>query len=120
MGYEPTGLYLKGSTFYVTGWATGTCSGKVWKGTSSKLSVISSLGQQLDSVAVSTKNPSKTPYVYVGYTAICTGGGGGVYDATDGTFLPTPLHSPANIYGLDSKLQFATLFSGVYKTTDSS
>ena len=116
--YEPTGLYLKGTTFYVAGWG-GTCSGKVWKGTSSSLHVIATLGDQLDSVSLSTRNPLKTAHVYVGASGACTGSAA-VIDVTDGTFLPSAPAGPANIYGLDSRLQFATLASGVYQTTDTS
>jgi hypothetical protein len=115
-GSEPTGLYLKGSTIYVSGWS-GTCSGKVWKGNAASLSLYKTYGDQLDSVALSNKNPSKATHVYVGASGTCTGTAG-VLDITDGTFLPTPLSSSVNIYGLDSKLQFATTFSGVYSTTD--
>src|SRR5579871_2360406 len=38
-GHVPEGLVMKGTTFYIS---DGGCSGKVWKGTKSSLSVIAS------------------------------------------------------------------------------
>jgi hypothetical protein len=113
----PYGLYLKGNTFYIT---DESCAGYVWKGTRSAVSVIATLGEELDSVTVSTKNPTATQHVYVGFTGYCTDTPAKVFDLTDGRPLPSPLGSPTHIQGLDSQLQFTSSVPGAaYKTSDS-
>jgi hypothetical protein len=113
--YAPTGLFLHGTTFYV---ADNSCAGKVWKGTKSSFSVIASLGESLDSITVSTKNPSLSLHVYVGVNGKCFSGDKAlIIDLKDSRLLPTPFTSSADIYGLDSSLQFTSV-STTYQTTD--
>jgi len=114
-GFEPSGLFLRGSTFFVS---DRSCSGKVWNGTSSSLSVIATVGDQLISIAVSSKNPSKALHVYVGDAGACKGVAAHVVDATDGKPLPTPFTSSMAIEGLDSSLQFTAYTGAAYKTPD--
>lgn len=120
-GYSPTGLFLHGSTFYII---ESSCAGKVWKGTANSLSLIASFGDQLDSIAVSNRNPSGSPHLYVADSGSCTNTPSRIVDLTDGESLPTPfiLPLPTGLYGLDSSLQF-TYFGypgAAWQTTDAS
>ena len=114
-GHSPIGLFLQGTTFYITDYS---CTGTIWKGTKSSLSVIYTTGEEIGSIAVSTNNPSKSLHVYVGMTGFCKGTSAFIKDLTDGKKLASPFTAPESLY-IDSKLQFdSSYFSAVYQTKD--
>lgn len=119
-GSSPVGLYLKGTTFYI---ADSSCSGKVWKGTRTSLSLIGSVGDALTGITVSTKNPMKSLHVYVTDQGSCKNVAAHVYDVTDKKPLPTPFTSTGTRLGtVDSNLQFTELYptGSAFLTKDSS
>ena len=71
-GYSPIGLALVGGTFYV---ADDSCSGRVWKGTKSSLSVIYKTGEALTDITASKNNRTKTLHIYGVFSGICKGTG---------------------------------------------
>jgi hypothetical protein len=116
-GSTPAGLFLSGKTFYVT---DASCSGKVWTGTSSKLTLIATLGEDIESIALSANNPSGTLHVYLGVTGYCHNKAAYILDLGDNKPLPTPFGFPNDVPGLDSSLQFTGVFGAAYRTTDTS
>jgi len=120
-GHVPEGLVLKGTSFYIS---DGGCSGKVWKGTKSSLSVIASKGEDLSSIALSAKNPTKTTHVYVGYAGgDCTTNPTKILDLTDRKVVfSQPFQSIGfGVPGLDSNLQFTIYSPGAaYQASDTS
>jgi hypothetical protein len=112
----PTGLFMTGTTFYVS---DSSCNGMIWKGTRTTLGFYAHVTESLEGIAVSSNNPTKTPHVYVTYQGSCTSTSPGIYDATDGKFLPSSVTPSTQLAALDSKLQFSTFNPGaVYQTTD--
>jgi hypothetical protein len=116
-GLEPQGLFLKGSTFYVS---DVSCVGDVWEGTKTSLHVAYSVGEEVYALGVSNKNPSKTSHVYGGLSGFCLSNPSSIMDLNDGRSLPTPFTSSSVILGIDSSLQFTNFEPGAaYQTTDS-
>ncbi len=116
-GYSPIGLALVGGTFYV---ADHSCSGRVWKGTKSSLSVIYKTGEALTDITASKNNPTKTLHVYGVFSGSCKGTGAYVKDLTDGKKLSGPYSGFTPVY-LDSKLQVDSSYSsGVFQMKDTS
>jgi hypothetical protein len=114
----PEGLFLQGSTFYVS---DSSCTGTVWKGTKSSLSILGTDGDGIESITVSKNNPLNTPHVYGAYSGFCTNTAAHIVDVTDDTSLPSPFTTATEIIGLDSRLQFTTFDPGAaYRTTDTS
>ncbi|MDA4130710.1 MAG: hypothetical protein OK457_08055 [Thaumarchaeota archaeon] len=115
-GHTPYGLFILGSEFYVV---DGSCAGYIWAGTSSSLGIIASLGDLLDGITVSNKNPSHSPHIYVAVSGSCTSTAAHILDFNDMKSLPTPLTSSGDLRGLDTSLQFTSSVSGgAYQTTD--
>jgi hypothetical protein len=115
-GLTPTGLFLQGSTFYIS---DASCTGNVWEGTRTSLHVAYSVGEEVYSVAVSSKNPTKSPHVYGGLSGFCLSNPASIQDLNDGMSLPVPFSSSSVIQGMDSLLQFTNFSPGAaYQTTD--
>ena len=116
-GFSPSGLALIGGTFYV---ADHSCSGRVWKGTKSSLSVIYKTGEALTSITASKNNPTKKLHVYGVFSGSCKSTGAYVKDLTDGKVLGGPYSGFVPVY-IDSRLQVDSSYSsGVYQLKDTS
>jgi hypothetical protein len=97
--YVPIEIAQSGSTYYVS---DDNCSGLVWSGTTSSMSVYATIGSDLGGIAVRHGN------VYVGVSGSCVSSGvAHIEDVTTGVSLRTPYNSTGTINALDSKLQFA-------------
>jgi hypothetical protein len=113
-GFAPVGIFRTSSGDL---WVSDvSCSGEVWKNGVVQFTVF----EALDSITISSSNPSKSPHVYVGVSGLCTSTAAHIQDLTDGKPLPTPLTGPTDLYGLTTKLQFTAGNNAVYFVKDSS
>jgi hypothetical protein len=107
-GYNPFGLYLDGTTFYI---ADNSCAGTVWEGTASSLTKIGSMGGALTGITVTGLNPSQSD-VYVAFNSCALPFFPNyILDLTNGTKVSNTSGEDV-IAGIDSALQFTELDAG--------
>jgi hypothetical protein len=105
----PVNMAMDGSTLYVS---DDTCTGDVWVGNATSLSILKSVGDDLGGIAVHKGQ------VYVGVAGTCTASAAHILDVTTGKSLPSPFTNDNTIPGVDSDLQFSASLTpgGVWET----
>jgi len=111
-GNQPYGIFIdqKTGARYVT---DESCKGNVFVNRVLTFSV----GDPVEGVVLSNKNPSKTNHLYVGNTGLCSHTAAHVLDLTDGMALPG-LGSQSDIPGIAKNLYFTDYNKRVWKTSD--
>ena len=103
-GYLPVNIAQSGTTLAVS---DNSCSGVVWTGSTTSMTVAKSFGDSLQGLAY------QGSVLYAADDAVCTSTAAHLVDVGTGAPLTTPFTAPAAILGISSDLQFASLGSGV-------
>ena len=111
--YVPIGIFLTANgNLWVSDFS---CTGNVWLNGVVEYTV----GDGLESITMSSANPSHALHVYVGDTGMCSESPAHVLDVTDGDSMPTPFGGPNEIPDVTPVLQFTSAFVGaVFVTQD--